>query len=227
MIKKYEKPIHEIKLLVFDLDGTLIDSNKDITLAVNLTLARFGISPLQDSLVEKYVGTGVRDLIKLTLHDAGVTNIEDSFEIFNHFYLKHIADSTHLFPGMLDVLDYYTSTEKVILTNKMNLFVGPLISALNIKKYFSATYARDSFPTCKPDPGPLIEISKIHKIPLKNIVMIGDTDVDIIAGQKAGTLTCAVTYGFGELNSLVRLKPSAIVNYPKELITCFKDLYYE
>lgn len=214
-------------LIAFDLDGTLVDSKKDISTAVNLTLAQFGVPQRDEDEIAKYVGTGVWPLVQKSLEGIDPSEMEKAFPIFTQFYLTHIADYTTLYEGMREVLAYYSSIKKVVLTNKMNRFVGPLLSALKIEKYFVGVYGRDSFPTCKPDPLPLLEIAKIHKVQAEQILMVGDTETDIYAGQRAGTKTCAVMYGFGEQETLLKLNPSLIIDSPLDLIEDLKGYMHE
>lgn len=215
-------PNHTIELIVFDLDGTLVDSKKDIAIAVNLTLSQFGFPQLTEEEIGKHVGTGVWPLIAKTMKDLDSVEVNKAFSAFTQNYLEHLVDNTLLYKGMLEVLTHYESVKKVILTNKLNIFVEPLLRALDLKHYFVGTYGRDSFPTYKPDPLPLLEISKIHQVPLNKILMIGDTEADILAGQRAGTQTCAALYGFGDKNSVLNLKPSFYIDKPSDLILRLK-----
>lgn len=211
-----------IKTLVFDLDGTLIDSKKDICWAVNATLTKNNIPPLAESLIEKHVGTGVRPLLESTLRESGITNIPDCIELFEQLYEKNMTRETRLFPDAIAVFNHFRSIPKIILTNKSNRFVTPLLEALEIKQYFIAHYGRESFKNKKPDPEPLLRISEIHKTPVQNILMIGDTEVDIKAGSNAGTCTCAVTFGYGDDTSLKASKPTMTIDSLSELIHVLK-----
>jgi phosphoglycolate phosphatase len=212
----------KISLLVFDLDGTLVDSKNDITNAVNWTLAAYGLPTLAPTLVSEFVGTGVRPLLERELVKGGVSQISEAMEKFNGYYLAHLADETRLFVGMEEVLVHYHSVPKVILTNKSNRFVPSLLSRLQIEQYFTASYGRESFATHKPDPGPLLQIALQHQASLQEMVMIGDTDVDIRAGRAAGCLTCAVSFGFGSQSSLMQSQPHYMVAHPQELIGLFR-----
>jgi phosphoglycolate phosphatase len=206
------------ELLVFDLDGTLIDSKKDIAEAVNWALIQIGRRPLSEELIETYVGTGVQPLIQKTLADEGPDVVSQVIENFKSYYAAHLDVFTRPFPQIIDVLEFYSDTPKVILTNKTNEFVGPLLKSLNLSKYFKKFYGRNSFPTQKPDPGPLQSISNEFGVKPKKIIMIGDTDADILAGKGAGTRTCAVFFGYGRQEELVKLQPDLIASKPSELI---------
>jgi len=205
-----------LKLLVFDFDGTIINSKSDITTAVNLTLGDFGLPPMNSCEIQDHIGTGVRPLIESKLKAVGISDIPKVMAAFDRHYLDHLVDETRLYPGV-DAALWGTDFVKVVLTNKMNKFLTPLLKALKIADAFGGAYGRESFSTCKPDPGPLFEIARIHGVLPAQILMIGDTDVDMLAGQRAGTKTCAVTYGFGHSLSLLKCNPSIVVNSPSEL----------
>lgn len=211
----------KVKLVVFDLDGTLIDSKKDIAHAVNLTMKHYGVAPIPDEIIQKYVGTGVAPLIELQLRYSGVADLSDAPAVFAACYLEHLTDDTKLYSGINRVLDSYRSVPRLILTNKSNQFLKPLMQKLDIGYYFVAAYGRESFPTRKPDPGPLLEISKKHKVSLDSMIIIGDSEVDIQSGKNAGTQTCAVTYGYGDLETLKNLSPDYLISKPEDMLLVF------
>lgn len=208
-------------LLVFDLDGTLIDSEMDIAQAVNWAMVKHGLEPLPFELIKKYVGRGVQPLFKNTFEALGLSSADEAIEDFKKFYSENLVVHTTLFPGTLDVLEAYRDWEKIILTNKTVDFVEPILNDLKIQKYFKKFYGRNSFSTQKPDPGPLLEIAKEFQIPSNKIIMIGDTEADILAGNRAKTKTCAVFFGYGERQVLLDLKPTFTVESPLELVGLF------
>jgi phosphoglycolate phosphatase len=202
-------------MIVFDLDGTLVDSIKDITTAMNLTLNSFGMATVADEVLAKWVGVGIAGLIHKIFADAGRFDSEDGLRIFNDYYLKHVADQSELYPGTLGLIE--SNERKVILTNKSNIFVRPLLQKLDIERYFEGIFGRESFPTRKPDPGPLLMIAQQFHLQPHQMIMVGDTEIDIVAGQRAGTRTCAVTYGYGEVGTLTALKPDFIAHNAADL----------
>jgi phosphoglycolate phosphatase len=215
--------LRQIDMLVFDLDGTLVDSKTDIVNAVNFTLGSFGIDPLATELIAKHVGTGVMPLIEKTLNENGVKDFTKALKIFGDFYLQHLTDQTRLYDGMLEVLQHFALIPKVILTNKSLHFAAPILHRLDLEKHFVRCYGRESFKTRKPDPGPLLAISSEFKLALKEIAMIGDTEVDMIAGKAAGTTTVAATYGFGIREVLLEQKPDFQISQPSDLIRLFSS----
>jgi phosphoglycolate phosphatase len=211
----------DFDLLVFDLDGTLIDSKEDIIQAVNWTLAQQGVPILARDLIASHVGTGVRPLMEEALTSGGVTPTQKALEQFNAYYRDHLTVKTRLYGGIEEVLEHYRKVKKVVLTNKSNQFALPILRELKIDGLFVGTYGRESFVTCKPDPGPLLNICREFNVALERTVMIGDTTVDMRAGSSAGTKTCAVLYGFGGSESLLAEKPTFIASKPIDLIGLF------
>ncbi|MGE0633591.1 MAG: HAD family hydrolase [Pseudobdellovibrionaceae bacterium] len=212
----------KLDLLVFDLDGTLVDSMEDICTAVTLTTESFGIPPLPKKLIVQHVGIGVRPLITQALRDNGIDEAERAMTVFNKSYSDNILNQTRLYPGILDVLKHFEQKPKVVLTNKSNLFTEPLLKLLGIHHHFTKSYGRESFPVYKPDPLPLRSICQEFKAEPQNTVMIGDTDVDIKTGKGAGTFTCAALYGFGERQTILAENPDYQIEHPSELIDLFK-----
>lgn len=212
---------NEIKLLVFDLDGTLIDSKKDICVAVNLTLTNLGEDAISEEVIADYVGTGIQPLLHKVFEPKGEKLLNQALEDFKVHYSQNLTTHTRLFPKMTDVLEHYQSIPKAILTNKSNAFMTPILEKLELEQYFRKSYGRTSFPTQKPDAGPLLAIAKEFQVEPKNIVMIGDTDVDMMAGKNAKTQTCAVLFGYGHNDQLAELKPDFIVRKPEDLIGLF------
>lgn len=210
------------ELLVFDLDGTLVDSKKDIANAVNHAFSRFDIAPLSEEIIEKYVGTGVQPLIEKTLKHHDLDTFNEAFEEFRKHYFDHVCDYTQLYPNIIEALEHYGALQKVILTNKSNPFIEPLVRKLEIERYFVKFYGRNSFPTQKPDPGPLLGISREFNVAPERMLMIGDTEADILAGKGAKTQTCAVFYGYGNRHSLLSLAPDFTASHPTDLIGLFR-----
>lgn len=206
-----------IQFLIFDLDGTLIDSRLDLTHAVNATLMHYNVPPLSEELVGQHVGTGVRPLIQNTLHPYGITDEVEVSEIFTRAYLKNAVKHTLVYEGVFETLKFFKHLPKVILTNKANIFIDPILTRLELKDYFLEAFGRESFSKMKPDPEPVTGICKKFKVLPKNTMIVGDTDVDLRAGRLAGVKTCGVTYGFGSLESLKAQNPDLLISQMAEL----------
>lgn len=205
-------------LIIFDLDGTLIDSQADVGNALNRLLADFKIAPVDQALIRKHVGYGVRPLIEKVLSENQIGNLEAAFNKFGEYYLENCIKETTLFAEVAGVLMQLSQYKKVILTNKSNRFVGKILSGVGIENLFISHYGRESFAKQKPDPMPIISILQEHGIAEDKALIVGDTETDIIAGESAKIKTCLVTYGYGNPAILRTLKPTFTISNFSELL---------
>ena len=188
-----------IELLVFDLDGTLIDSKLDLALAVNATRADFGLPPLADETVFSYVGNGAPVLIRKAIGDgAGEDQFQRSLEFFLSYYRAHMLDNTLLYPGVAPALDRMLAAglRMAVLTNKPVRFSRDLLRGLGLGNHFRAVYGGNSFETKKPHPEGLETVMAELGAKPANTMVVGDSVVDVRTARNAGAAACGVTYGF-------------------------------
>ena len=186
-----------VKGLIFDLDGTLIDSRRDILESVNITLVAMGLAALPPEQIAGYVGDGIKNLVGSCLAQFGREDLLDSgVAQLKHCYGQHLLDHTRPFPGVMEVLDGFISKRMAVISNKPANFTNQILDALGMQKYFSCVLGGDSLPVKKPDPLPVKKVLEEWKAQPSEVVIVGDSLHDIEAGKKAGILTCAVTYGF-------------------------------
>lgn len=205
-------------LLVFDLDGTLIDSKKDIANAFNEVLRQLGRPPFPDDEIAKYIGIGVQSLLKEVFDSGDPDKFSSVLLSFAEAYGKHLLEHTKVYEGIFEVLQHFQSRPKVVLTNKRQKFADPSVEKLGLVSYFEGVYGREYFPTSKPDPGPLFEISKRFGVPLSRMVLIGDTDIDVQTAKRAGVKSAVALYGYGNREALIAMEPDALVEAPLDLI---------
>ena len=205
-----------IRLLIFDLDGTLIDSKADLANSVNATLHYLGRKPLKDETIFSYVGQGAPALIRRTLGEGVRTSeVARGLEFFLDYYSQHKLDNTFLYPGVREDLPKLAagrgSSARVlaVLSNKPVYPSRQIVQGLGLASLFRFIYGGNSFDSKKPDPAGLNSILDDTSIPPSATMMIGDSDVDIQTGVNAGVWTCGVTYGFGTLN--IETNPPDIV----------------
>lgn len=215
------KPL--IKLLIFDLDGTLIDSKADLVHSVNATLKSMGRKPLHDETIYSYVGNGAPALIAKALGPgASERQTEQALDFFLSYYREHKLDNTTLYPGVREALAKLAngahSPERImaVLSNKPVYPSREILSGLGLSGYFRYIYGGNSFDTKKPDPLGLNYILEQAGVEPSAAMMVGDSDVDILTGINAGAWTCAVTHGFGTL-SLETIPPDLVVDSLPEL----------
>ena len=192
---------YPVRALIFDLDGTLIDSKLDLIHSVNATLTEMGREKLSDEVISSYIGHGAPMLMSRAL--GGVAKEDElarGLGYFLEYYEEHKLDNTWLYPGVTETLAKL-SQQKIamaVLTNKPVKISVRILEALDIAKYFQAIYGGNSFETKKPDPLGAKAILREFKV--KNAgdsMMIGDSEVDIQTARNADMIATAVNYGFG------------------------------
>lgn len=198
---------NKIKLVVFDLDGTLVDSKYDLTDAVNFTRKQYDFNPLSVDKVASYLGSGIVALVKSVLPELDDGQLKVAVKTFMNFYGEHLLDKTKFYKDIDTVLAELNSFKKIVLSNKTELFSKKIIEYLNLKQYFVQVYGGDSFKEKKPNPLPIYEIMKNFSLNKENVVMVGDGANDILVGKNAGIKTIGVLYGYSSQEQLNELAP--------------------
>lgn len=194
-------------LIIFDLDGTLADTKKDIAASVNLTLREIGLPEKSAALIYSYVGSGIRRLIQQAVGEEEGERFKAAMAVFRKHYLAHLLDTTKLYPGMDGVLAHFKSKKKAVVTNKAQLYTDKLMSGLKITDRFDLILGGDNGYPLKPDPKMLLKVLEMLSADPKRTVMIGDGLHDIHAARAAGIAVCAVAYGLGDPEELRRARP--------------------
>jgi phosphoglycolate phosphatase len=186
-------------LLIFDLDGTLIDSRLDLANSVNATRAHMGMPALANERVYSYVGNGAPMLIRRAMGPrATEAEIEEALEFFLEHYREHPLDYTTLYPGVHEALDRLRAAGKrmAVLTNKPAKISRAIVEGLGVGGHFFAVYGGNSFEFKKPNPVGVEALMRESGIPRERTLMVGDSSVDIQTALNAGVRSCGVTYGF-------------------------------
>jgi phosphoglycolate phosphatase len=193
----------EIKHIIFDLDGTLVDSLDDLTDATNAMLTRFGRGELTRREVRLLVGQGAKRLVERAMPDAAADEVEEGVQLFLAYNDLHIADRTRLYPGVRETLSILGEERLLsIISNKYEAHCRKLLAVLGVAGHFGAVLGADSLPFRKPSPEPVLKLLADCAVTAAETVMVGDSSNDIIAGQGAGVLTIACTYGYGDISEL-------------------------
>ncbi len=207
----------KISLIVYDFDGTLVDTLDDIAFSVNLTLKELGQSPLDKEVVKTCVGQGVVMLMTQALNGSGEKDIDNAVRLFRQHYANHLMDNSRFYPDCRETIDFFSAKKQAICSNKPEDFVRKILASLDCLAPFPSIIGGDSFKTRKPDPEGLNHLLTRYDLSPDEVVMVGDSAVDIETGKNANVHTCAVTYGMGDLKAIQSLKPDWIIDGIAEL----------
>ncbi len=212
----------KIFLIVYDFDGTLVDTLFDIADAVNLSLNELGLRTLSRATIRKYVGKGVERLMAQSIDGTGYTDLPRAVELFRRHYSENLMNHTRFYPSGREILDHFRDKKQAICSNKPEDFVRRILESLKSLDYFDAILGGDSVESKKPDPEGLLHLLDRFQCSPEMAVLVGDSPVDIETGKRAGVYTCIVNYGFGNPKEIASANPDCCIDHLSEL----KDLFY-
>lgn len=225
MIRKNRAvPAHELNLLIFDLDGTLVDSRLDLANSVNAMLRHYAKPELPNDVIGSFIGNGAPMLVRRSLGDPDDEQfVQEALLFFMNYYRAHKLDTTYVYDGVFPALDAIHASRNgsggvkmAVLSNKP---VGPsraIVEALGLGKYFFQIYGGNSFHTKKPDPAGVQALLQEAGVAPETTVIIGDSDVDVVTAKNAGIYSVGVTYGLAP-HTLEEAPPDVLVDHPLEL----------
>jgi phosphoglycolate phosphatase len=195
-------PTESLRLLVFDLDGTLVDSCKDLCNSINAMLQHFGQHPLPDSVIASYIGDGAPMLVRRALGDPDDNAyLEKAISFFLDYYREHKLDYTYVYPGVLESLEALKTgpdgapRAMAVFTNKPVRPSEAICEALGLSPYFFRIFGGNSFATKKPDPTGLVALMREAGVPPSQTLMIGDSNVDVLTARNADAWVLGCTFG--------------------------------
>jgi phosphoglycolate phosphatase len=207
-------------LVIFDLDGTLVDSKVDLVHSVNAARGLMNLPPISEQLVSSYVGNGAPVLMQRALGpQASEADLARGLEFFMTYYRAHMLDNTRLYPGVKDALDLLREAgEKMaVLTNKPVRLSRLMVEGLGLKQHFFQVYGGNSFEQKKPDPIGIETLLGESGLARERTIMVGDSGVDVQTARNAKVQACGVSYGF-QPESFVEYPPDFVVDDLSELV---------
>ncbi len=212
-----------VRLIVYDLDGTLVDTRKDIARAANHMRARMELPPLPEKEICSYVGLGLKRLVESCLKTEHPAKVEEGTKIYRAFYAEHLLDHAVLYPGVTEVLEHFRRRRQAVITNKPNPYSRQILEALGVAGYFTEIIAGDSEYPKKPDPESLLAVMRREGAAPAATLLVGDSPIDVETGSKAGVLTVGVAQGFCGRAELERAGPDHLVEGFPELLELAKE----
>jgi len=219
------------KAILFDLDGTLIDSVPDLALAVNEMLTILEKETFSEDTIRYWVGNGAQTLVKRALLDKkeveneriDKTYFKKAHTIFLEAYGKHLCRATRPYPHVVETLEVLKNRgyRLTIITNKPEQFVEPILKGLGFDDLFETYLGGDSLPKKKPDPMPLLHMCDLLGLTVESCVMVGDSKNDILAANACGMQSIGVTYGYNYAEEISIYKPDAVVNDFSNILELF------
>ena len=216
--KKELVNLKDKEVIIFDLDGTLINSIPDLTLAINKTLSHYELQPLTIEQVTPFIGNGAKTLVQRSLEKAAGKKVSADFlnEALNFFipcYQSNVCEETYLYGGVFETLKYLDEKgyQLVICTNKPFPFVEPILNKLNIKAFFKTWIGEASLPEKKPQGTPLLYLAQQMNSSTEKCIMVGDSKNDILAAQNAGMQSIGLTYGYNYNENIEDYNPTIVL----------------
>ena len=221
---------YPVNLIIFDFDGVIIDSGRDIASAAQYVLKLFDRPVLSQEEIISYVGHGVQYLIRNCFKGCDDDFIEQVIPIYRKHYFENAVVETRLYKHVEETLEYIKKTGEdnkiALVTNKPEDLSYKILDLLEVKQYFDVVVGPESVKKMNPDPEGILQVLEQFKISPRQAIMVGDSHVDIEAGKNAGTITCGVTYGLGDREELIKSSADILINDIAELLTHIEFGYW-
>lgn len=206
------------KIVIFDLDGCVIDSFQDICDSANATLEHFKLPKKEDAFIRESIGGGAANLVR-RITDNQSENYESVLAFFKAHYTQNCTHKTALYEGVYEALAKLHAEKTVAMaTNKLRSITLLILEHLGVSRFFDMIVAADDLPTTKPNPECIELILKKFKLTPSDAILVGDTKIDVQTGKNASVETIGVTYGFGTRKELVESGATVIVEKMSEVL---------
>jgi len=221
------------ELIIFDFDGTLIDSGPDLASALNYTLEKLGLKTYSQKTIHYWVGNGAKTLVKRGLlgktdvenDDVDTSELNEALEIFLNYYAKNICINTKTYPDVKKTLKslHNSGYKMAIVTNKPYNFISPILDKLELIELFEFYIGGDSLKEKKPSPKPLLHVCETLNIDIKDSVMVGDSKNDILSANGCEMQSIGVTYGYNYGEDIKKYNPTITIDDFKDILRVIED----
>ena len=206
------------RLVLYDLDGTLVDTLEDLTAAANHMLRILQAPPVSSHEVRRAVGRGVHELVRSCLKHEDPKRLAYGVDVFRAYYARHLLDHSHLYPGAQAVLEHFKGRHQAVITNKPEPFSREILERLGVAGYFVEVIGGDAGLPKKPDPAAVMALMQRHGTAPAETLLIGDSPIDVETGRNAGVLVVGVAHGLTDGPELAAARPDALVTNFQELL---------
>jgi phosphoglycolate phosphatase len=211
------------RVVLIDLDGTLVDTAPDLAAAANYVLRSLGREPAAMPTIRGFIGNGVRELMRRALAittEPSETDLDAAMQGFSAYYGEHLLDHSQVYPGVRETLEALQAQgrELVCITNKAGAFTEPLLERLGLRRYFALVLSGDSLPRKKPDPLQLLHAAAHFHQAVADCLLVGDSCNDTQAARAAGMPVACVSYGYNGDEPVHCLRPDAVLDNMLELL---------
>ncbi len=212
-----------VEAILFDLDGTLIDSKDDLARSVQFLQRRYKAKLSSHEEVARFIGDGVVKLVRRALPELAPGRLGAAVDLFKKYYRAHCLDRTRLYPGVRRTLEHFKEKKMAVVTNKPVRVSGLILEKLRISHYFQVLVGGDSLPRKKPHPEPVTNALRTLGLrPSKKILVVGDGPNDVRSGKAAKVRTCGILSNITDHQNLLMSRPDRIIHHMTDLIRFFK-----
>lgn len=197
----------DIDTIFFDVDGTLVDATRDISAAMNHALGVLGFPRKSHEEIVSYIGTGVRYLVGSSMGTADDALVDRGVKLYTEYYIRHPAEHAVVYPNVFETLEHFARKTKYVLTNRYTVFAEALLRSTGLHRHFAAVIGGDDEQCLKPSACVFSHPAVSLDFDRGRAMIVGDMDVDVLAGKNAGIKSCWVSYGLGRRADIEPLKP--------------------
>jgi len=212
-----------LDLIIFDLDGTLLDTAPDVLTCANRALEQLNLPLLDLRTIKKAIGPGTDNFIRFTLGDQQHL-VEEFYRLFRECYREKCVDETRPYPGIVELLNRLDRVKLAIATNKPLVYTEHILERLDLTRHFDLVAGPELVKNVKPHPEMIFYTLQKLNVKPQHTILVGDTDNDILSARAAGIVSCAVGWGYMPLSDLKKLQPQYVVESPEELLSLLEDI---